>query len=498
VRLVSKYFTLFFIALLFSSIISFYFFININRLNNLVINEVVTKNTNVAFDEDGYYSNWIEIWNPTNNEISTEGLSLSLNGQEWNLPIFIVEPDEIFLVWVSGKNKTSGPDEMHTNFLFSENNSELKLISADSARILDKISIPTLSSNVSFGRDVTQKSKFCYFAYATPGYSNVNECFRDLRLGEPKFSHDSGVYDESFILEITPKIKGSRLIYTLDGSFPDLVLNPENTFIYKQPIKIIDTHRSTTLSSKWYATENSTYPQRGENMIPYSGIVVRAKTEFSSENSAFFIFSNLGEITLPIISLTMENNYLIDPETGLYTGGSDYENYLKSADYDESLTTNFPANFLNRGIDWERPLKTHTRNAVIFHYCNASKCLKQNIGVRIHGATTRRNPMKSLRLYAREEYGKPYFEGKFFKDQRISRFKRLLLRSSGQDWGVTLLANGTYHTIAKSLDVETQNYQPTVLFINGEYWGIHNLRERYDRFYFSEKYNVKFRRHNNY
>jgi hypothetical protein len=53
-----------------------------------------------------------------------------------------------------------------------------------------------------------------------------------------------------------------------------------------------------------------------------------------------------------------------------------------------------------------------------------------------------------------------------------------------------MLADGTYHSIVEKLNLDTQNYQPVVLFINGEYWGIHNLRERYDKFYFAQKYNL--------
>lgn len=486
----SKYFALFFAVLLFSIVIFIYFFVYTPKISNLVINEVVTKNSNIIADEDGDYSGWIEIWNTTNDNISTENIYLLVGDQKWNFPNQNIAPDGTLVIWTSGKNKTNSTGNPHTNFTLTKDVATIALLSKTNSTIRDSITIPDLDYNISYGRDFKQNRKFCYFAYPTPNEANSRDCFSNLKLGAPKFSHDAGVYEESFKLKITPENKNSKVIYTLDGSFPDLERNPESTLIYENPVEIRDTNNSTILSSKWYATENSTYPQRSKNLIPYSGTVIRAKTEFSAENSAFFVFSNMGEITLPIISLTMENDYLIDPKLGLYTPGNDYQDYLNSTEYDESLKINFPANFSNRGIDWERPFRTDTKNAVIFHYCIESRCVKQNIGVRIHGATTRRNPMKSLRLYAREEYGEPYFQAQFFEDQRVARFKRLILRSSGQDWGVTMLAHGTYHIIAEALNIETQNYRPTVLFINGEYWGIHNLRERYDRFYFSEKFNV--------
>jgi len=487
----SKYFALFFAILLFSIVIFIYYFFYTPKISNLVINEVVTKNSNIIADEDGDYSGWIEIWNTTNNNISTENVYLLVGDQKWNFPNQNIAPDGTLVIWTSGKNKTNSTGNPHTNFTLTKDAATVSLLSKTNNTIRDSITIPDLDYNISYGRDFKQKSEFCYFAYPTPNEANSRDCFSNLKLGAPKFSHDAGVYEESFNLKITPENKNRKVIYTLDGSFPDLERNPESTMIYENPIEIKATNNSTILSSKWYATENSTYPQRSKNLIPYSGTVIRAKTEFSAENSAFFVFSTMGKITLPIISLIMENDYLIDPELGIYTPGNDYEDYLDSAEYDESLKINFPANFSNRGVDWERPFAIDTKNAVVFHYCIESKCLNQNIGVRVHGGATRSNPMKSLRLYAREEYGKPYFQAQFFKNQQVAKFKRLILRSSGQDWGVTMLASGTYHKIAEAFNVDTQNYQPTVLFINGEYWGIHNLRERHDRYYFSQKYNVK-------
>ena len=475
--------------LILGSVILYYNFSTPNK--NLIINEVVSSNSNIIADDDGEYHDWIEIWNPTDTEISTKGYQLISNQVTWDLPHLTIGQGEYLLVWASDKDRKFGADSLHSNFTLSKSGEVLVLFSKEANKVMDKIRLPDLNTNTSYGRSVVSPNKKCFFAYPTPNAPNSPGCYKDLNLGAPKFSHDSGLHEQEFLLSIKPQYRDEKIIYTLDGSFPDLERNPEGTLIYENPVKINATNNSTTLSSKWYGTENSTYPQRSENLIPYSGTVIRAKTQFSAENSAFFFFSNMGEITLPIISLTMENDYLIDPKLGLYTPGQAYEEYLNSSDFDENLKINFPANFFNRGIEWERPFSKDTRNAVIFHYCVASRCLNQNIGVRISGSTTRRNPMKSLRLYAREEYGKGYFEGKFFNDQKVSKYKRLILRNSGQDWGVTMLANGTFHTIAESLNIETQNYQPTVLFINGEYWGIHNLRERYDKFYFSEKFNVK-------
>src|SRR5690625_5496002 len=47
------------------------------------------------------------------------------------------------------------------------------------------------------------------------------------------------------------------------------------------------------------------------------------------------------------------------------------------------------------------------------------------------------------------------------------------------------------HELIKDQKVDVQAYQPTILLLNGEYWGIHNLREKFTEDYLDIKYNVK-------
>ncbi len=457
--------------------------------SHLIINEVSISNFEQYSDEDSDYPAWIEIWNPKKEPAYTNGLQLIFDEKIWQFPDKKINPDEYVVIWASGKNRRQLEAELHTNFVISKNGGTLILFSEKSNKILDKFSLPSLDANISIGRNSSSPRDICFFVFPSPSEKNVRECFKNLNLGRPNLSHDTGRYDDSFLLKIKPENKKEKIIYTLDGSYPDLISNKENTFFYKKPL-LISENNDQVLSSQWFGVDKR-LPKIRESRILVSGTVVRARTEFSKESSAFYIFSTFNDIDLPIVSLAMDKDFLIHPERGIYTAGRQYEDYLDSIDFDENLKNNFPANFLERGPAWERPSIKDARNAVVFEYCVDSKCLSQNVGIRIHGGVTRSQPMKSLRLYARKEFGAQYFEHDFFSDQQIKKYKRLILRNSGQDWAVTLLADATYQTIIKTLNIDTQNYQPVVLFLNGEYWGIHNLRERYDRFYFSEKYGVE-------
>jgi len=117
----------------------------------------------------------------------------------------------------------------------------------------------------------------------------------------------------------------------------------------------------------------------------------------------------------------------------------------------------------------------------------------QDIGVKIHAPDGRRQ--KSLRLYARDKYGKSKIKYKIFKDKDISSFKRLVLRNGGNDGlekGKTQVRDIFTHKLYQLQDHENAiaSFEIVNVFINGKYWGIYNLRERQDEHYI--KYNFGF------
>jgi len=122
----------------------------------------------------------------------------------------------------------------------------------------------------------------------------------------------------------------------------------------------------------------------------------------------------------------------------------------------------------------------------------------QNVGVRIHGGATRRYPQKSLRIYARSVYDwSPEISWPLFPDLRkagseepLETWKRFILRSSGDDWFHTMFKDALVQSLYADRCLDQQAYRPAVVFINGEYWGIHNIRERYDGWYVQLNYGI--------
>ena len=111
--------------------------------------------------------------------------------------------------------------------------------------------------------------------------------------------------------------------------------------------------------------------------------------------------------------------------------------------------------------------------------------------MRIHGNFTRTANIKSLRFYARKEYGDSDFDYQFFKDKEQDSYKRFILRNSGNDYAWAYMRDVLMQDISNNLPFDTQNSQVAEVYLNGEFWGIHYMKERYDRFYLKENYGLE-------
>jgi hypothetical protein len=193
----------------------------------------------------------------------------------------------------------------------------------------------------------------------------------------------------------------------------------------------------------------------------------------------FILYSCFEEVetiktnhSLPVIKLKIDEIYLWSPDSGLYIIGNNGISHIYSP-----IVANYNQN-------WEFPAK-------IEYYENNELVFKDKIGIRIKGRGSRKSPMKSLGLYWRGSYGESALEYTMFEHNPVSTYKRLLLRNSGNDFGYTHLKDVSVATIHRDYSkVDYQEYKPCVVYINKEYWGIHNIREMITPRHFMYHYNV--------
>jgi hypothetical protein len=141
-----------------------------------------------------------------------------------------------------------------------------------------------------------------------------------------------------------------------------------------------------------------------------------------------------------------------------------------------------PANWNQK---WERPA------SIEMFETNGSRVVSQDVGIEIHGACSRKKPLKSLEIKARRNYGDNDIDYVVLPDKSIDEYKRLILRNSGQDSGNTLFRDALQqYLIRDMMDIDYQAYRPAAVFLNGQYWGILNIRDKADEAFPEQNYGL--------
>ena len=144
---------------------------------------------------------------------------------------------------------------------------------------------------------------------------------------------------------------------------------------------------------------------------------------------------------------------------------------------------------------------------------------RQNVGVKIFGGWGSRGyPQKSMAIFARQEYGRGKIQHQLFPDKEVDSFESFVLRNSGNDnqstWltyprteikaftppvsygsyfvncNFTLFRDAMVQSLARETGLDTQGYRPAVLYLNGDYWGIYNIREKLTEHYVESNHGV--------
>ena len=253
-----------------------------------------------------------------------------------------------------------------------------------------------------------------------------------------RFSHPSGYYDQAINLKMNTSQNDALIYFSTDGSIP----SPENGTLYTKPLHL---------------------PAEPPRTAVVRAAAFLANGESSPVQSATYF---LGlDADLPLVSLIISPEDLWDETNGIYA--------------QPGFT----------GRDWERDVQ------IFFYEPQTGSGFQAPAGIRIHGTGSRRYEKKSLRLYFRNEYGLPAVDYPLFPDSERRLFKRLVLHSGGNDFPAislsgTLLRNQLIGNLARKIDAYASYTRPILLYINGEPWGIYNLRERIDDRYLQENFNI--------
>lgn len=401
--------------------------LSINSSAQVVINEVFVTNCSHDLHTGEYnYINWIELYNTSESSKSIAGYYLSddsLNFKKWKLPSINMGKGAFLTIYADGENTG-----YHTNFKPDADGDTLYLVNS-SGIITERFVFGKQIFNVSYGRQPDGSANFYYFLTPTrskPNISNVST----KNSGVVLFRKIGGFYKTAFNLELQTNAVNGHIYYTTDCSEPS-----ESSNLYTVPINI---SKTTVIRARVYS----------EGYIPST---VYTQTYFINQRMP----------KMPVMSLTTTPKNLWDNTIGIYVKGT---NGIEGNCTDRA----------NWNRDWER-----CANFEFFDEAQ-TQVINQLVGTKIGGACSRSfTDQKPLIVTAKNKYGKKRLQYFFFKNRGCTDYNSVYLRNSGNDWNNTMYRDAMIQYITdKNMDLEHQEYQPAVLFLNGQYYGIQNLYER--------------------
>ena len=298
-------------------------------------------------------------------------------------------------------------------------------------------------------------------------------------LNPVEFNIESGVFSTAQSIQLTNAEPNVDIYYTFNGSDPT-----ENDILYNGSISLQVLDGQANYYSTIPTNPSFNYPIanyttiRANNrgwLLPYSDIqkahTIRAKAFKngflpSKTITKTYLIDPLGanRYSFPIVSVVMDSLDLFSNETGIYVFGDNPE-----------------GNYTQSGELWEHPMH-------IEYIENGELIFNQNTRTRLHGGGSRHSSKKNFRVYA-EADGNSNFSHPFFDNYELDKFKRIIIRSGGHRPDC-FPRDDLSQSIAAGTNVDHQHYKHVIVFVNGEYWGIHSIKERIDTYFIQNTYGI--------
>lgn len=404
----------------------------------LIVNEIAAVNRTGATASDGERYDFVELYNTAEEPVSLAGYRLSDKksfDKAVALPAVTLPAGGYFTVYCGADEEryAEKSGEMFVTFGLSRRGETLYLFTDDGV-VTDSLSSGRLDDGQSCGRALSNPDTVSYFFTATPGAANP-QTGNTAPVATPVFSHDSGYLEAGTAVSIT--CSAGTIHYTTDGSTPT-----ESSPVYTGPITVNET---VTIRAKAFC----------EGAMP------------SDDISGSYIVGTRH--TLPVMFLSTDPANLFDEQTGIFADGPGY-------------TETFPHTGANYWKDWERPVHVEYVDE------NGQAQLAFNAGIKVFGQYSRAQDQKSVSINLRDKYGLTEVCYPFFGDSATNVYSSLVLRNAGQDISSAHIRDALTAEIVKNqMDLDIMDYQPVVVYINGEYWGLYDLREKISESYVANR-----------
>lgn len=444
------------------------------------ITEFMAANSETLADEDGDYSDWIEILNPRQSPLNLSNWCLTDNEEnlsKWRFPPLVLPPGGRLVVFASGKNRTANVTKLHASFSLSGEGEYLALVMPDGVSVVSEFGPPFRSqvADTSYGA-IEDTGGDAYLFAPTPGTPN-SAALGAERVADTKFFPTRGLFERPFEVSITTATMGANIRYTTNGSLPSLT----NGAVYTGPIPVtrslairaaafkagcvpanVDTHTyvlpDTVLRQAPGNAAPPGWPAGSVNGQRFDYAMDPRVVDHSNTNVGGPVQVRDALHVLPSLSIVLPQSDFSGSSRGIYV------------------------NAQQRGSDWERAASVELLNDPDhgggFHV---------GAGLRIRGNFSRdgNNPKHSFRLLFRSEYGDAKLRYPLYGGDAAEEFDALDVQSP-QDfsWAYYDPQECNYMRDTWSRDTQGALGQPYArsrwlhLYINGIYWGIYQIEER--------------------
>jgi len=400
----------------------------------------VSAGTSRTVDTEGVQPEWIEIHNKSTVTVDLSGWGLSDNAgrpRKWQFAEGAsIKPGQYLIIKLGdtdAQDPASGTYQANFGLsLLADADETVTLCTPDGA-VVDRMPLPRQYASISYGR-IDGQDGFFYLPKSTPGSQNINTGYA-MRTGAVSYSVMGGMYDSAVTVELSAP-QNAVIRYSTDGSVPTT-----SSPVYDGPLTFSET---TVLRTR--AWRDGEYPSTTETQTYFVGV----------------------SHTMNVMSVVLDPADLWSEESGLYI--------LGPRAYKDS-----PYGAINQGANF---WMTWEKSANIEYYgTDGSTILSQGCGLKLHGQYSRSEPQKAFKIIAREEYDeKDFFYAPLFSERDYTQYQSFVLRSSGSDGDKTRMRDSILTSLAENTDVMYQATELVIVYLNGQYWGHYNLRERINQY----------------
>lgn len=403
---------------------------------DLQISEVMSSNRSYLRGPYATTSDWVELYNASDREIQLSQYYLTDakgNLKKYRLPDRLLGVGEYCVILLKDDPTNLLKDYDFLPMPLSSDGETLYLSKEN--QIVDYLFLPELAMDMAYGR-AEDSIFFSLLKTPTPGRKNSE--IVEITAA-PVAETPQGCYDDVEYVDVV--LSGEGDIYYTTSCYAPTV----NSTRYTGPIRLT----KTTVLRVMCVQEG----KRKSEIVDFTYII--------NEND-----------TLPVVSLVTSPDNLWSIDHGIYILGN-------NAEEEE------PHKGANYWMDWEKP-------ASISLYETDGSGFSVNCGIKIFGGFTRVLDKKSLACFFREVYGDGELNYPVFGEDGLDTYEAFVLRTAGQDaFGAKMKDVVNTSLIGEYTDVPVQNYRPVIVYLNGEYWGLHYIREKLNENYIAGHYNMK-------